>query len=138
MGFRMSSCMVYSIFSRFLWSLLRRYRAKSAASNSGRISMSESTSIGLGQRLSHSTASSRDLTCQSQYPEICSSVGVKGPLTTVRWAPEKRTRLPSEVGFRPPPPCMIPALISSSLYRSEEHTSELQSLRHLVCRLLLE
>src|SRR5437899_5394781 len=26
----------------------------------------------------------------------------------------------------------------SCLYRSEEHTSELQSLRHLVCRLLLE
>src|SRR5258705_5382706 len=26
----------------------------------------------------------------------------------------------------------------SSLIRSEEHTSELQSLRHLVCRLLLE
>src|SRR5262245_52133555 len=26
----------------------------------------------------------------------------------------------------------------SSLFRSEEHTSELQSLRHLVCRLLLE
>src|SRR5258705_8765528 len=26
----------------------------------------------------------------------------------------------------------------SSRYRSEEHTSELQSLRHLVCRLLLE
>src|SRR5205814_8145444 len=25
-----------------------------------------------------------------------------------------------------------------STYRSEEHTSELQSLRHLVCRLLLE
>src|SRR5437899_9468726 len=25
-----------------------------------------------------------------------------------------------------------------NLYRSEEHTSELQSLRHLVCRLLLE
>src|SRR5262245_28744327 len=25
-----------------------------------------------------------------------------------------------------------------SAYRSEEHTSELQSLRHLVCRLLLE
>src|SRR5258705_2418231 len=24
------------------------------------------------------------------------------------------------------------------IYRSEEHTSELQSLRHLVCRLLLE
>src|ERR1035441_4367092 len=27
---------------------------------------------------------------------------------------------------------------SSTLVRSEEHTSELQSLRHLVCRLLLE
>src|ERR1039458_10519960 len=25
-----------------------------------------------------------------------------------------------------------------TIYRSEEHTSELQSLRHLVCRLLLE
>src|SRR5437899_9028176 len=30
-----------------------------------------------------------------------------------------------------PPPCI-------DLPRSEEHTSELQSLRHLVCRLLLE
>src|SRR5437899_10110819 len=28
--------------------------------------------------------------------------------------------------------------ISAALWRSEEHTSELQSLRHLVCRLLLE
>src|ERR1035441_10826064 len=27
---------------------------------------------------------------------------------------------------------------AQSLFRSEEHTSELQSLRHLVCRLLLE
>src|ERR1035438_10573020 len=26
----------------------------------------------------------------------------------------------------------------ADMYRSEEHTSELQSLRHLVCRLLLE
>src|SRR5437899_8082135 len=30
------------------------------------------------------------------------------------------------------------ALGTSAAYRSEEHTSELQSLRHLVCRLLLE
>src|SRR5258705_8947599 len=28
--------------------------------------------------------------------------------------------------------------ISGTIERSEEHTSELQSLRHLVCRLLLE
>src|SRR5437899_7168046 len=27
---------------------------------------------------------------------------------------------------------------SAEIFRSEEHTSELQSLRHLVCRLLLE
>src|SRR5262245_64184889 len=31
-----------------------------------------------------------------------------------------------------------PILDRSSRLRSEEHTSELQSLRHLVCRLLLE
>src|ERR1035438_10731750 len=35
--------------------------------------------------------------------------------------------------LRKPARSMHPAL-----YRSEEHTSELQSLRHLVCRLLLE
>src|ERR1035438_10735639 len=29
------------------------------------------------------------------------------------------------------------AIIATGGYRSEEHTSELQSLRHLVCRLLL-
>src|ERR1035438_7524850 len=41
---------------------------------------------------------------------------------------------PSTVAMRPPSPAdpRIPAS------RSEEHTSELQSLRHLVCRLLLE
>src|SRR5258705_3211612 len=32
--------------------------------------------------------------------------------------------------------CM--AAIDAERFRSEEHTSELQSLRHLVCRLLLE
>src|SRR5258705_9709696 len=38
-------------------------------------------------------------------------------------------------------PRSIPSLVSSRSnrsLRSEEHTSELQSLRHLVCRLLLE
>src|SRR5258705_7740778 len=33
---------------------------------------------------------------------------------------------------------MLPAPSASPTVRSEEHTSELQSLRHLVCRLLLE
>src|SRR5262245_64847678 len=31
-----------------------------------------------------------------------------------------------------------PMVIAAALARSEEHTSELQALRHLVCRLLLE
>src|SRR5258705_7889530 len=31
-----------------------------------------------------------------------------------------------------------PKFSRPSMWRSEEHTSELQSLRHLVCRLLLE
>src|SRR5262245_62908803 len=33
---------------------------------------------------------------------------------------------------------MIPSRMIGNTMRSEEHTSELQSLRHLVCRLLLE
>src|SRR5258705_532616 len=36
---------------------------------------------------------------------------------------------------RPPRSTLFPY---TTLFRSEEHTSELQSLRHLVCRLLLE
>ena len=42
------------------------YPAKSAASYSGRISISESSSIGFGQRFSHATASSIDFTSHSQ------------------------------------------------------------------------
>src|SRR5262245_64607204 len=39
---------------------------------------------------------------------------------------------------RAPTPNAKPGIRSSRGNRSEEHTSELQSLRHLVCRLLLE
>src|SRR5258705_9257577 len=35
-------------------------------------------------------------------------------------------------------PVVSVVVFSSTITRSEEHTSELQSLRHLVCRLLLE
>src|SRR5205814_10221926 len=35
-------------------------------------------------------------------------------------------------------PSVSPVTMCSAKRRSEEHTSELQSLRHLVCRLLLE
>src|SRR5258705_6388272 len=36
------------------------------------------------------------------------------------------------------PSGIITTITEGSIFRSEEHTSELQSLRHLVCRLLLE
>src|SRR3712207_8405163 len=37
------------------------------------------------------------------------------------------------------PDCLIPEQLAvQKLYRSEEHTSELQSRQYLVCRLLLE
>src|SRR5215831_14446150 len=52
-----------------------------------------------------------------------------------------KNRYGTVVDFSPvnlgPPAGVMPARIISST-RSEEHTSELQSLRHLVCRLLLE
>src|SRR3989442_8884948 len=41
-------------------------------------------------------------------------------------------------GFTPLRDLLVSALSTSSSKRSEEHTSELQSRPHLVCRLLLE
>src|SRR5258705_4915628 len=50
-------------------------------------------------------------------------------------------RLAAVVGNSPAmPPLPLSNITSLAIesFRSEEHTSELQSLRHLVCRLLLE
>src|SRR3989442_10671951 len=44
----------------------------------------------------------------------------------------KRTKIPFDINGRDL------LLVDDVLYRSEEHTSELQSRPHLVCRLLLE
>src|SRR5207253_9711198 len=55
---------------------------------------------------------------------VCSCGADFGP-------PPQTTKSP--IGFRPPQ-----RRASGSLNRSEEHTSELQSSGHLVCRLLLE
>src|SRR5436853_3067248 len=66
--------------------------------------------------------------------------------------PPRSTLFPYTTLFRSPPGCTSRISITSvspgraprtftgpvSGWRSEEHTSELQSLRHLVCRLLLE
>src|SRR5437899_6403856 len=63
--------------------------------------------------------------------------------------PPRSTLFPYTTLFRSTPPCIrrrraVPtppnprAPTAPRRRRSEEHTSELQSLRHLVCRLLLE
>src|SRR2546422_5942974 len=121
---------------------------KSSASNTWRISISDSPlkGNGFGQRLTHSIASAFDFTCHSQKPAISSFVSANGPSITVRLFPENLTRAPFELGLSPSAASSTPAFASSSLYfpiavrsfRSEEHTSELQSRLHLVCRLLLE
>src|SRR5262249_53221109 len=84
--------------SRSSWALSSGENSsqKSHASNTGRISISVPPSK--GARLSHSTASSIDLTCHSQKPAISSLVSVNGPSITVRFSPENLTRLPFEVG----------------------------------------
>src|SRR5690554_7551593 len=50
----------------------------------------------------------------------------------------KRWVKPSLLGYVVTSCCLMSLLTSFSLCRSEEHTSELQSRPHLVCRLLLE
>src|SRR5438045_5971391 len=58
--------------------------------------------------------------------------------------PVGRERVVERSGQRPPEPVAerhaeaLLAALEDLGRRSEEHTSELQSLRHLVCRLLLE
>src|SRR5712664_1593247 len=70
---------------------------KSSASNTWRISISDSPAKGLGQRLTHSIASAFDFTCHIQKPAISSFVSAKGPSITVRLAPENLTRAPFEL-----------------------------------------
>src|SRR6266404_8072219 len=56
--------------------------------------------------------------------------------------PPRSTLFPYTTLFRSPPGTRLPPAIFRSAakprWRSEEHTSELQSLAYLVCRLLLE
>src|SRR5690348_17777205 len=49
-----------------------------------------------------------------------------------------RAGVPVARGELPAPPAAAEGLVRSARRRSEEHTSELQSPVHLVCRLLLE
>ena len=89
---------------------------KSSAPMQGRISMSESSSIGFGHFFTHSIASANDFTFHNQNPATSSSVCAKGPAVTVRLSPANRTRTPRELGSRPSPEIMMPAVSNSSLY----------------------
>src|SRR5205814_10267614 len=58
------------------------------------------------------------------------------PYTTLFRSPEDIPAIPNAAAAALSPATPTSGMMLS--YRSEEHTSELQSLRHLVCRLLLE
>src|ERR1035438_10830169 len=60
-------------------------------------------------------------------------LGAEGPLFSLRQQ-ASRGDAPGRAQMKPP----LPSASMRRSSRSEEHTSELQSLRHLVCRLLLE
>src|SRR5437899_9785570 len=61
----------------------------------------------------------------------------RSTMATVEMLRKLTTRLPSGHSATVLP-CVHSSRWSWSVTRSEEHTSELQSLRHVVCRLLLE
>src|SRR5258708_30904290 len=73
--------------------------------------------------------------------------GATGPKVSSRETTISGVTFASTVGWkkRPPRSCRLPPSITfaplpsaAAISRSEEHTSELQSPDHLVCRLLLE
>src|SRR5258705_10147906 len=73
-----------------------------------------------------------------QRPPPCQRTLAPLPL---RERPARRPRHRAQQPGRPQLPLRLPGPApgpGSRSGRSEEHTSELQSLRHLVCRLLLE
>src|ERR1039458_10565522 len=67
---------------------------------------------------------------------VCVSVTVSLAFGTT--APVASVTVPSNVAFTAWDQPTAAAAAINKERRSEEHTSELQSLRHLVCRLLLE
>src|SRR5262245_62638732 len=70
---------------------------------------------------------SRSMGAKPETPGLPDAVAAEVPPSR---AGEMRTSFMLQIGHSPGWSWMI--------WRSEEHTSELQSLRHLVCRLLLE
>src|SRR5687768_18357909 len=75
------------------------------------------------------------------YTTLFRSWGDRGSARAMLAAARRQDPCSAPKGERPTKLLQSPPLIfeiASSSYRSEEHTSELQSRLHLVCRLLLE
>src|SRR5262245_65077937 len=66
----------------------------------------------------------------------CACAGAAGASPAATAVPAPRRKLRLAIGLLSSGVSVV--VLSAVLLRSEEHTSELQSLRHLVCRLLLE
>src|SRR5258705_9398165 len=64
----------------------------------------------------------------------CRPAGIRDRIPPVLFRPNRRSEAATGHGGLQP----AAAARAAARDRSEEHTSELQSLRHLVCRLLLE
>src|SRR5882724_12648864 len=78
----------------------------------------------------------------SQVLDQTRSVTIDESLERLSWLMDDLIRVPG-LGWRFGLDAIVGLIpgfgdTATSLVRSEEHTSELQSLRHLVCRLLLE
>src|SRR5712692_6145582 len=82
--------------------------------------------------------------CIFQFPTISRGSGVMGPrgdgdqAGLLGRAAMPGSALSSSNSRAAPPPVEMKDMLSDTPARSEEHTSELQSQFHLVCRLLLE
>src|SRR5205814_5839583 len=96
------------------------------------------TVYGLGANAQNPAAVVKIFQAKGRPPNHPVIVHLDSPRYLHRWVrevPEAATRLAES--FWPGPLTMVMPR-AANVHRSEEHTSELQSLRHLVCRLLLE
>src|SRR2546425_6917430 len=72
------------------------------------------------------------------FRSVAASPSVVARQTTRTSCPRATSRDDCSQSIRVPPPSAGVGETSETMRRSEEHTSELQSLAYLVCRLLLE
>src|SRR5574344_2403168 len=69
---------------------------------------------------------------------LSSALSMDSALVPISFTPAPLSLIARLFGICPPTETTMPYGFSNSLIRSEEHTSELQSPDHLVCRLLPE